>query len=115
LAARQEVLRLGRKYWQGAHRFRLGLEPGGCSGWVYTLDFNPTLSPEDHQETCDGIEVIIAPQSLASLKDMTLDYAEDLTGGNFRFHNPDATGVCNCGNSFGSLSASENCLQDQPG
>jgi iron-sulfur cluster assembly protein len=29
-----------------------------------------------------------------------LDYSEDLMGGGFRFHNPNAAQSCSCGNSF---------------
>jgi Fe-S cluster assembly iron-binding protein IscA len=29
-----------------------------------------------------------------------LDYSEDLMGGGFRFHNPNAIETCGCGNSF---------------
>lgn len=99
-AAYTEISRLGRKRGQQNIQFRLSVESGGCSGFVYGLDFQPSLQPNDHQVDCEGISIVIALEHLQYLEELTLDYTEDLMGGSFRFHNLNVVGVCNCGNSF---------------
>jgi len=44
--------------------------------------------------------VVIDDQSLDYINGLMLDYSEDLMGGGFRFHNPNAKHSCGCGNSF---------------
>ncbi|MEB3829433.1 HesB/IscA family protein [Phormidium sp. CCY1219] len=79
---------------------RLGVQTGGCSGLYYTMEFDADSKPEDVIYECNGIKVAIERQNLEYLSDLSLDYSEDLMGGGFRFHNPNATETCSCGNSF---------------
>ena len=99
-AAVNEVLRLKRKCHQPDSLFRLGIQASGCSGMSYTMGFDETINPDDQLYHCDGIQIIVDRQSLAYLEGLRLDYSEDLMGGGFRFHNPNATETCGCGNSF---------------
>lgn len=105
-AAVHEVLRLQRKFSQPNPLFRLGVQSSGCSGMSYTMSFDTTVQPGDQLYTCDSVQIVVDQQSLAYLEGLRLDYSEDLMGGGFRFHNPNATETCGCGNSFavGSLS-----------
>lgn len=79
---------------------RLGVKPGGCSTLHYTLEFSDKIQPGDHVLECDGVQVAIDQDSLVYLEGLALDYSEDLMGGAFRFHNPNAAQSCDCGNSF---------------
>lgn len=98
-AAASEIKRLKLKQPQNV-LFRLAVQPGGCSGWFYDLSFDEVASTEDQVFDCKGIQVTINNESLNYLKGLTLDYSEDLVGGGFRFHNPQACATCDCGNSF---------------
>ncbi|MEN9565232.1 MAG: hypothetical protein RLZZ69_428, partial [Cyanobacteriota bacterium] len=46
------------------------------------------------------INLAIDPQSWKYVESLKLDYAEDLMGGGFRFHNPQNKKTCGCGISF---------------
>lgn len=99
-AAADEIKRLRSKHQKPNAMFRLGVQPGGCSGIVYTLEFDDMVKSGDQVWNCNGLQVVIAEQSVQHLNGLTLDYSEDLMGGGFRFHNPNAMQSCGCGNSF---------------
>lgn len=99
--AAQEIRRL---IDTGAHPqqrvFRLGVATGGCSGLVYTLTPAATIMPTDQVWEWDDLKIAIAPEFLPQIDGMTLDFSQDLMGGGFRFHNPNAVATCGCGASF---------------
>jgi iron-sulfur cluster assembly accessory protein len=64
------------------------------------MEFEQEYQPQDLIYECNGIQVVIAPANLPYIDGLTLDYSEDLMGGGFRFHNPNAIQTCGCGNSF---------------
>ncbi len=98
-AAIKEITRLKSKLVNKEVPFRLQVQPGGCSGWIYKLNFDaPTQS--DRLYEANGINVIVDAESIKYVSGLTLDYSEDLMGGAFRFHNPNAVTFCGCGNSF---------------
>jgi iron-sulfur cluster assembly accessory protein len=103
-AATTEILRLRSKQSHDHAFFRLGIKPGGCCQWFYTMTFAETLQSDDTVYPCDRLQVVIDSQSLAYLEGLQIDYSEDLMGGGFRFHNPQATQSCGCGHSFGTSS-----------
>ena len=80
--------------------FRLRVKSGGCADWFYDLAFYTTVQPQDQVLELQNLCVIIDPESLNYINELSLDYSEDLMGGGFRFHNPQATSTCSCGNSF---------------
>lgn len=94
--------------------FRLGVEAGGCVEFYYTMAWDKADASRDLQGvastdqiiSCQGIQIAIAPQHQPYLNGLTLDYTEDLMGGGFRFHNPNAISCCECGNSFAVSSSS---------
>ncbi|MCC5613671.1 iron-sulfur cluster assembly accessory protein [Nostoc sp. CHAB 5836] len=98
-AALSEIGRIKSK--QQSHvLFRLAVKPGGCSGFFYDLSFDEAIKVGDQVFHLDGIQVVIDAASLNYLKNLRVDYSEDLMGGGFRFHNPQAIATCGCGNSF---------------
>ncbi|MEO6861857.1 MAG: iron-sulfur cluster assembly accessory protein [Microcoleus sp.] len=98
--AATEVKRLKSKHSNRNALFRLGVESSGCSGLSYTMAFDDAAGPEDTVCESEGVQVAIDPQHLKYLNELTLDYSEDLMGGGFRYHNPNAAKSCSCGNSF---------------
>lgn len=99
-AAASEIRRLQSRRQNPNAKLRLGVQPGGCADLSYTIEFDEGMKPGDRVYDCSGIQVVVNIQSLNYINDLTLDYSEDLMGGGFRFHNPNATACCGCGNSF---------------
>lgn len=98
-AAAGEIGRLQLKQ-QPNSLLRLTVKEGGCSGWFYDMSFDKTIKSDDRLFEVNGIKVIIDTASFVYLNGLALDYSEDLMGGGFRFHNPQAIASCGCGNSF---------------
>ncbi|MBD2104986.1 iron-sulfur cluster assembly accessory protein [Leptolyngbya sp. FACHB-261] len=99
-AAAREVKRLKARFEDPATGLRLGVQNSGCSGMSYTMNFDSEARPDDVVYDCEGIRVVVDAASLSHINGLTLDYSEDLMGGGFRFHNPQATHSCGCGSSF---------------
>lgn len=79
---------------------RLGVQAGGCADWYYTLELDELSKGSDRCFDVGEVQVIVNHDALTYIKGITVDYSEDLMGGGFRFHNPNATRNCGCGNSF---------------
>lgn len=100
-AAVSEVKRLRLKQVSSnTGRLRLRVEHSGCSGLSYQMEFETDSSIDDRVIHSDDLDVVIDSQSLDYINGLFIDYTEDLMGGSFRFHNPKASEVCNCGTSF---------------
>jgi iron-sulfur cluster assembly protein len=99
--AANEVKRLQGKHLQSkGGALRLSVQPKGCAGLSYQLDFTESIASDDQLFECDTIQVVVSRNSLVYVNGLTLDYSEDLMGGSFRFHNPNANQTCSCGHSF---------------
>jgi iron-sulfur cluster assembly protein len=99
-SAIDEVKRLQSKYQKSDMALRLGVQSSGCSGMSYQMEFEQELQPNDQIYEFGGMRVAVDSQSLSYIDGLTLDYTEDLMGGGFRFHNPNAIKTCGCGSSF---------------
>lgn len=95
-----EITRLRRRNPNPQAFFRLRVESGGCSGMLYITQFDDTQHPSDQTYDYRGIPILIDSQTLPYISGLAIDYSEDLMGGNFRFHNPQASKTCGCGISF---------------
>ena len=99
-AAIKEIGRLQASRHKTGSHFRIGVQQGGCSGLYYTLDFCEITFEGDRVYEDRGITILIDEKSYPYLKNLKLDFAEDLMGGSFRFQNPNATATCGCALSF---------------
>ena len=99
-AAAAEIKRIQQSRQQPDSYFRLGVETGGCSGLVYTLELEKSSQTGDIVYKHNDISIIVDRQSSPYLTELKLDFSEDLMGGGFRFHNPNAATTCSCGQSF---------------
>lgn len=99
-SAIHEVLRLKAKRKNPDLLLRLGIQFNGCLGVSYSIGFDKMAQPDDQVCVCDDLHIVVDPQSLPYLNGLVVDYSEDLMGGGFRFHNPQAAQSCGCGNSF---------------
>ncbi len=76
------------------------VEPGGCSGFSYVMDFadKPTESEKTLVEK--GMKIFVDKEVLSMVKGVRIDYLDGLNGSGFRISNPNAHGTCGCGKSF---------------
>ena len=79
---------------------RMSVEGGGCSGMSYKMDFEKDAKEFDKEFESNGLKVLCDLKSWLYLKDITVDYSEDLLNGGFKIKNPNAERTCGCGTSF---------------
>jgi iron-sulfur cluster assembly accessory protein len=95
-----EITRLRTHQSHPSAFFRLQVQSGGCAGLSYLTTFETQIDSSDRVYNCNGIQIAIDPHSAEYLNHLTIDFSEDLMGGSFRFHNPNAKKTCDCGVSF---------------
>lgn len=81
---------------------RLGVKGGGCSGFMYLMEFTTEIDPEeDYVREIDGFKIVIDELSAGYLVNVTLDHVKTLKESGFKFINK-KPGVrhCGCGSSF---------------
>lgn len=100
-SAIRELKRLEAQDTHGSGVVRIAINPGGCAGLLYDLQFRQAPKPDDEILKVDHLKIVVAKGDLAQCQGLTIDYSEDLMGGNFRFSNPLAKQTCGCGTSFG--------------
>lgn len=81
-------------------RLRVGVETGGCSGFIYQLFFDEELHEHDIVADFDGVEVVTDPKSALWLAGASIDFEDSISKQGFTIDNPNATGSCACGDSF---------------
>jgi len=83
-----------------AHALRVAVVGGGCSGFSYQIDFDDQAQEGDEVIPYEGFDVRIDPTSAQHLRGVQIDYVSSLSGGGFKFVNPNAKQTCGCGSSF---------------
>ena len=79
---------------------RVSVQPGGCSGFKYSLVIEDRAAEDDLVLPNDGFNVFVDPFSAQYLNGVTIDYVSSMQGSGFTFKNPNSTGGCGCGSSF---------------
>ena len=79
---------------------RVSVQPGGCSGFKYSLVIEDRSAEDDFVLDNDGFKVFVDPFSAQYISGVTIDYVTSMQGSGFTFKNPNATGGCGCGSSF---------------
>jgi iron-sulfur cluster assembly protein len=79
---------------------RLGVRPGGCSGFSYGMGFDDDQKDDDKVMEIHGLKVVVDSDSYKYLYGVEIDYKEQGMGGGFTIHNPNAIATCGCGSSF---------------
>ena len=79
---------------------RMSVEGGGCSGMTYKMDFDDKKKEFDKVFESNGLTIICDLKSWLYLKDVKVDYSDDLLNGGFKITNPNAERTCGCGTSF---------------
>lgn len=79
---------------------RVGVNPGGCSGFTYGLGIEEEVTDQDEMLEMNGLKVLLDKESIKYLRGVEIDYKETVMGGGFTIHNPNAIATCGCGSSF---------------
>ena len=82
------------------HVLRMSVEGGGCSGMSYKMDFDMAHGDFDKVFETNGLKVVCDLKSWLYLKNITVDYSDDMLTGGFKIKNPNADRTCGCGTSF---------------
>ena len=82
------------------HFLRMAVEGGGCSGMTYKMDFENEKRDYDKEFESNGLTIVCDLKSWLYLKDVEIDYSDDLLNGGFKIKNPNAERTCGCGTSF---------------
>lgn len=103
-AAWEEICRQAQKLETAPRAIRVGLRGGGCSGFTYTFEWDQK-APREKDLVIKGVveneqlQVYIDHRSMKLLKGTVLNYHRSLMNQGFKFHNPNSTGTCGCGES----------------
>ena len=79
---------------------RLGVKKVGCSGFAYTYDYADEVRGEDTAFEGFDSRVVVDRESLAFLDGSTVDFVKEGLKQTFKVDNPNAEGMCGCGESF---------------
>jgi iron-sulfur cluster assembly protein len=79
---------------------RIGVMPGGCSGFRYSLNLEEQAEASDFVIESGGVRLFVDEFSAQYLNGVTVDYRSNFQESGFAFENPNATGGCGCGSSF---------------
>ncbi|RPI24506.1 MAG: iron-sulfur cluster assembly accessory protein [Actinobacteria bacterium] len=80
---------------------RLGVRPGGCSGFSYEMYFDTQMEETDIVSQTDGVRVVVDAESARLVAGATVDFKEmGLQGSGFAIENPNQQRSCGCGQSF---------------
>lgn len=79
---------------------RVAVQPGGCSGFRYSLLIEDNAAEDDTVVMQDGYRIFVDPFSMQYLNGVSIDFVTSMQGSGFTFKNPNATGGCGCGHSF---------------
>jgi iron-sulfur cluster assembly protein/iron-sulfur cluster insertion protein len=80
---------------------RVEVRPGGCAGFNYEMFFDSDVADDEVVSSYGTFNVVVDSESASLLGGATLDFKDGLTDAGFSIENPNATGSCGCGNSFG--------------
>jgi len=80
---------------------RIGIVPGGCSGYTYDIALEKTPKKDDNVFEDKGIRIFVSPQSAEFMKGSEVDYLETLQHSGFKINNPNVKTSCGCGHSVG--------------
>ena len=80
---------------------RLAVEPSGCSGFGYRVDFADAARGDDAVFESGRIRILVDPLSLPYVQGAAIDVVQEGLSRRMRFDNPNAQHTCGCGESFG--------------
>ncbi len=100
LAKVREFIAAEKDMPQDSIGLRIGVMPGGCSGFKYEMSIDESPAADDIQLNIEGVRVFVDSFSAQYLGGVKVDYVSTMQSQGFAFENPNATGGCGCGTSF---------------
>jgi iron-sulfur cluster assembly protein len=85
---------------EGAVGVKLSTPRRGCSGLAYSVDYVTEEKPFDEKIVTPGGTFYVDAASVLYLIGSRMDWKEDDFTAGFVFENPNAKGMCGCGESF---------------
>ncbi|AJS57414.1 HesB/IscA family protein [Paenibacillus sp. IHBB 10380] len=79
---------------------RLGVQPGGCSGFSYAMGFDDDETENDLYMNVNDMKIVVDKESIKYLDGLEIDFEESGMSGGFTINNPNASATCGCGSSF---------------
>lgn len=98
--AELELKRLVAQQDESDIALRVFVSAGGCSGMSYGMAFDQELQEGDEVIEQNGVKVVVDEMSAMYLQGSEIDFVNQLMGGGFTIHNPNAVRSCACGHSF---------------
>ena len=99
--AASKVKLLLEKENKKGYGLRVGITPGGCSGYMYDIGFEKEPKENDVLIEEKGVKIFMSPESIAFMKGSTVDYIDSLSNAGFKVNNPNVKRSCGCGHSVG--------------
>jgi len=99
--AAKKIVELQNKEKMDGFGLRVSVSPGGCSGFVYQMNFEKSSAEGDFVLEDKGVKIFIDKDSLEMLRGAEIDYVDSLNESGFKINNPNAKQNCGCGKSFG--------------
>ena len=99
-AAEARIAALMAKAPEGTVGVKLSTPRRGCSGLAYSVDYVSEAKPFDERIDTPGGAFFVDGSSILYLIGSTMDWVEDDFSAGFVFANPNAKGMCGCGESF---------------
>lgn len=99
--AASKIKELLAKDKMDGHGLRVAVSPGGCSGFVYQMNFEPKPESSDIVFEDKGVKLFVDKESVEMLRNAEIDYVDSLNESGFKINNPNAKHGCGCGKSFG--------------
>ena len=79
---------------------RVSVLDGGCSGFLYDLQFLDEPVKGDINFKQDGVNIAVDKGSIDQLNQIEIDFVDTLNESGFKFNNPNQSAGCGCGKSF---------------
>ena len=99
-AAKEKVRSLLLKRQTPDHYLRIGVQSGGCSGFMYNYEFIEDPDKKDKIFQFDDVKICIPINSYLFLNGMEIDYEENLLKSGLVFNSPKVKRSCGCGESI---------------
>ena len=99
-AAEARIAELMARAPEGAIGVKLSTPRRGCSGLAYSVDYVKEAQSLDEKIETPGGVFYIDSASVLYLIGSRMDWKEDDFAAGFVFDNPNAKGMCGCGESF---------------
>lgn len=86
---------------KGGRGVRISVRESGCTGYMYVMDEVEHSEEGDLVMALDnGVELYIDRASLPVLQGTEIAYEKEGINRTIKFHNPNVTAACGCGESF---------------